>query len=399
MKYFDVEFYANSNPNWSILAKIGWDRFFNDVVFQGSENSWCSPITLETDIVELYTWQNIQEWNIVKVRLYDDVNKINGDLVYVWYLAQVELIRENTKHRRYDTIKLEILHISFLLEQSIQDAFWTDRTLYNHVDFIYQNLNTQYPWLFNINVVDDYLDGNFTPIEFKLEDSKQSAKSYFDQLSNITEFIRFLSPIWDINFRAKEFQSNGDAWLLATEDLEGVSTEDLEDISIESWASWNATENYVINEWVSVQKLSQRVDGFYIKNKLLLRVWYESAGDKFPADYTFTDAISIGQYWEKQEYVDLFSSTSYPSLIAANDYAQKYAEDFFANNTKNATTITLNTNDTFFIYQLKVGDFISIINTELDITQVQVTNIEYSPDISKITVWRVFTAWKALLAQ
>lgn len=365
MKYFDIRFYENVDINWPSIGKIPSNRLQNDISFSWSENAWCSWITINTEIVELFTEQNIRQWNYVKVFVYDNKKEINWQEIYRWYLTKITEKRKVTKDKRYDTLELEILHISFLFWQSIINVGSWDRTLLWHVNAILSSLDSIYPWVFSLWTVDDYKNWWWTDITFSIDLWNSTSQENINTVAEITWYKRSLSPTWKLSFRSQQPQQ----------------------------------ADYTINEWTMIQQIDNTSDWFYIKNKLLLTVRQFSSWTPFPRRYTFTDSTSVSQYWEKAEVVDLFNSTFFGTLTQANEYAQDYADKFFDSNTRNARTVNITVNDVFFIYQLQVGDYISIINTDLDIKQIQVTNIEYSPTISKITVWRVFTAGNALLWQ
>lgn len=366
MKYFELEFYDINDINWTVIAKIWQDKLINDIEFQWQENTWCSSINVRTKFIELYNEIWISEWNIAKVRIYDNKNNVNWDIIYVWYIYSAETQRTVTKWDRYDVLELKISHCVSLTKR-ITDNLWAiSRTLADHVQVLFDTFDADYPWLLSIWTIDNYEDSSNNEISFAMNLWRITVFDYLQKLAENTSFIFFLSPTWEINFRKRA------------------------DIT---------PEEFIINEWTMIQKVTDTINSFDIVNRIVLRVGYVFNTNVIWKFYTYSNNSSIIEYWVSEQFIDKVDDLIYANETLADEWSQVFADNFFEANDIISRNIKIDVNDTFFIYQLKVGDYISIINTDLSITREQVTKINYSPGISTITIWKVFSVWKAILWQ
>lgn len=401
MKYFDIEFYDINDVKWNVIAKLWQDKLINDIEFQWQENTWCSSINVKTKFVELYNDLWVSEWNVIKVRLYDNVNNINWDIIYIWYLYSALIERDLKKWLRSDVLTLKCSHWVSLCKRVTTTINWNN-TLKWHIDWLLSVLNFNFPWLFTLWRIDRFLSSSNVDLPFAINWTVESVFDYFLSISQATGFMFFLSPDLKINFRARTFLPEN--WSnISSQSWDSILSQSWDNIVLQSEWENNFDSDFVINEWTMINKLSKNLDILSIVNRVIVVFSYEFPSSTWQPiqaqkTYTIDDANSISKYWVLSKYYD---ESSYVFWLEefADAWAITFAQNIFNQSNSLSDVFEIELNNTFFIYQLKVGDFITIINTDFDIKQKQVTAITYSPTRPKITVWKVVSIWKAILWQ
>lgn len=311
---YDIKTY---NKDWTFKNTINPNIVMNDISFTENVNWWQWQLIL--NLALSFADNSFQGWDLVKVVLFNERYK-QWKQIYFWYVSQIT--------RKYDTnkwyISLTCLGIASLLNKILFS--WSYAwTVTNILEQVITKFNNNYNWLISIAQIDEYEES----VSMKF-DSNMTCKDVIDNLSNTTNYYRFIDAEWKFYFREKLTQQN-----------HIVSNQyAVETMSLNYSFEWIVNKFYLEREWINLQ--------------------------------IYEDVNSQNNYWIKEKYE---LSSTIVNQATQDEYWNNYIKQ--NKDPKNASSIVVNSK--YDIESISPWDTVSVVNTEYSIRNLLIEKITYTP--------------------
>jgi len=325
--------------DWTYQNTISPSIIMSDISFSKNINGWTTDLNIDLD----FNFENTDFTNseIIKLYVFDDNDK-SWKLIYTGVINWV-LRNMNTN---WQSITLVCLWISSLLNQIIYDSAWkvftkTDDPA-NIIKSIIDYINTIYTWwrfTYGWWQIDTY--GSTIEIDFDYTDCFNAIK----KIKDVTDFYFYIDQNWEVYFKLKPTIATHS--LTNQKDVENINMkEDIED--------------------------------------LVNMVFVERRGGTIKA---YNDATSQTTYWIKEKY------------ISKTELWNEASQDIFWNNyisenkdPKKETKIVVN--NLYNIDSIKPWDTIKVRNINYTIDNIQVLNVQYTPDKAVLSLEKYISFWQ-----
>lgn len=313
--------------DWTYIETINPNNVLNEISFSSNINWWVWQLTIQTDYP--VNTSTYTWWELVKVRMYDEKH-LEWKQIYFWFISQI--VRTQETSRSY--LNLICLWCASLMKKIIYTNWDYTKTPSAMITDALNYVRTYYSCLTAWTI--DSTDTTTQNFSRDYDDC-------FDVINTTAETVwkkRFVDWEWKLQF----------------------------------FATWT---NHILHLWYDVEKIVMTDSIEPVVNYLYLE----------RSDWTvktYTDATSITNYWRSEKYK---SNTELNSSATQDEYWNSYIAE-----NKDATTnitITLNTNYSF--EDIKPWDTVSIVNTDLTITDLPINKIQYSPDKCVLTIEKIDT--------
>ena len=313
--------------NWTIIETINPNNVLNEINFSSNINWWLWQLTIQTDYAVNTSLYNW--WELVKVRIFDN-NHLEWKQIYFWYISQIKRIQDSS--RSY--FNLICLWLSSLL----------NKIIYTNWDY------TKTPSAMIIDTL-TYFRNYYTAItQWTIDTSITATQNFsrdYDTCFNVIKttaetvwFKRFVDWEWKLQY-------------------------------------FSSGSNHILHLWYDVEKI-EVVDSI----EPVVNYLYLERSDS--TVQTYTDATSISSYWRSEKY----KSNQELNSSATQD---TYWSNYIAENKEATRNITITVNSNYSFEDIKPWDTISIVNTDLTITNLPINKIQYSPDKCVLTIEKVDT--------
>lgn len=410
------------NPDFSFKKTISPNIVRNEIVFTGTINAW--QWSMKLDLTLPYNDTTFEINDVMRISVFNDFDK-SGRVVYNWFIEEVIRNYENWE----STISLELIWSYNILQRFIYSFAWSltfERTwepatlLQELVDF----LNLEY-WnnIFSLDA-----DTFWSDVSYKADVSNiydiiklicNETWYYFYVDANNTIFfkpipststhrvkqdydidkIRSKSYWWDI-VNSVYLQINygrTDPYTventIVTLDASTGNVDQwwpLQSAIWDRWLSWlwiavdtAGTFNYWTNTWTLTLDVWDYVfwDGEK-RVKIDISEW-ETITSRWIVK-NLSDASSIAQYWERQRKVSQDWVTQSGWRLPLSQITTNTLDRFKI--PIKETSIVLN--NRFDYYSIKPWDTIKVLNSEIELDNVQILKVSYKRDKCTLTLDR-----------
>lgn len=313
--------------DWTYIETINPDNVLNEISFSSNINWWLWQLTIQTDYDVAKT--TYTWWEFVKVWMYDE-NHLEWKQIYFWFISQIVRIWDSS--RTY--YKIVCLWIASLLKKII----------YTSGDY------TKLPSTMITDVI-TYVNNYYTQISAWNIDTSYSTSQNFswdyndcfdviDETAKSVSYKRFVDGEWKLNY----------------------------------FKTWNS---HILHLWYDVENM-QITDSI----EPVVNYLYLERKDWTVA--TYTDATSVTNYWRSEKY-------KLNSELNSSATQDTYGNNYISQNKDVVRNITITVNTNYDFENIVPWDTVSIVNTDLSISDLPINKIQYAPDKCVLTIEKVDT--------
>jgi len=335
-KIYQIKVYS---LDWTYQKTISPSIIMSDISFSKNINGWTTDINIELDLK--FGNSDFSNGQVVKISVFDDNNK-SWKLIYTGVINGV-VRNANTNS---ETITLVCLWISSLLSQIIYDNAWRVFTKIDDPANIIKNIidyiNTIYTWwrfTYGWWKIDTY--GSTIEIDFNYTDCFSAIK----KVKDVTDFYFYIDQSWEIYFKAKP-----------------------------------TTATHSLTNKKNVENIDMKED----IESLVNRVFVERKGGTIK---TYQDTASQTTYWIKEKKI---SKTELWSVTSQDTFWDNYIAE--NKDPKKKTKVIVN--NLYDIDSIEPWSTIKIKNIEHTIDNIQVLNVQYTPDKVTLSLDEYISFWQ-----
>jgi len=319
-KRYEYKVYSTS---WTFKKTIAWWSIINDLSFNASINSGQNDCVIDINIP--FNDTSIVYGDIIKVYAYTDLHP-TGILMYTWYVSIINRILAFNK----ETIRLSLLWLWMIMHfiyakiggvytfTKNQDPALTIIDIVNYFNTVYTA-----PWL-NTNGIINY----WSNINYSFNYTKCLA--WLKNITALTDRYFYIKADWTVIFNTRQ-----------------------------------ATPKHLFTVWKDVNSIDISDDSESVVNSYSLTY---SAGT-----VSAIDIASQTNYWLRELRE---TKTSIVDLASANSSASKY----IASNKDFKRKIKIVVNNSYDIETIDIWDTVSVLNTNLQISNLQIVKLSYNKD-------------------
>jgi len=310
------------NIDWSYKETINPNDVLNEISFSSNVNWGVGQLSIQTNYK--VTERDYKWGEFVKVWLYDDFHK-EGKQIYFWYISQIETVIDSS--REYTTF------ICLGVQGLLNNIFFTNGSQTKTPSTMIKDVLTLFQWSYNCIT------------EWDIDESVTDTQNYNWSYTTCFDVIKSVCDgTWN------KFYVDGE-WKLSY---------------FKEWDSHLLHLHYDISQLKITDTIEDVVNNYY-----LARYGWTVA--------QYQDETSIATYGRK----DLYESNTW--LNSANTQ-QLYGNQYIADHKNPKETISIVLNTKYPFEDIKPGDKVTVLNSEIELKNKVVNKISYKPDQCVLTI-------------